>query len=90
MEKIYDIVTVLDCCVDLVLSGADMVPKFGEQEQFIHDYTVEMGGSGCIFAVHLIFDNIKKKEHFKAAMKCPFFIIILFARQPFANVRGAV
>ena len=51
MKKIYDILTVFDCCADLVLSGGDIVPRFGDQEQFVSDYTVEMGGSGCIFAV---------------------------------------
>jgi len=50
MDTRYDIVAVLDCCVDLVLSGGDVVPKFGQREQFIGDYSVEMGGSGCIFA----------------------------------------
>jgi len=27
-----------------------MVPRFGQHEQFINDYLIEMGGSGCIFA----------------------------------------
>jgi len=49
MEKHYDILTALDCCVDLVLSGGDVIPRFGQQEQFVDDYLIEMGGSGCIF-----------------------------------------
>jgi len=50
MKKRYDIVAILDCCVDLVMSGGDIIPRFGQQEQFVADYSIEMGGSGCIFA----------------------------------------
>lgn len=50
MEKLYDIVTFGDPCVDLLLSGGDIVPRFGQVEQLVEDYTLEMGGSTCIFA----------------------------------------
>lgn len=50
MEKRYDIITFGDMCVDLILSGGDIVPRFGQVEQLVGDYTLEMGGSTCIFA----------------------------------------
>ena len=50
MEKRYDIITFGDMCVDLIMSGGDIVPRFGQVEQLVEDYTLEMGGSTCIFA----------------------------------------
>lgn len=50
MEKEYDIITFGDMCVDLILSGGDIVPRFGQVEQLVDAYTLEMGGSTCIFA----------------------------------------
>jgi sugar/nucleoside kinase (ribokinase family) len=50
MEKIYEIITFGDPCVDLIMSGGDIVPRFGQVEQLVGDYTLEMGGSTCIFA----------------------------------------
>jgi len=32
------------------VSGGDIVPRFGQEEQLVDDYTLEMGGSTCIFA----------------------------------------
>lgn len=46
----YDIVTVGDMCVDLVVDLGRTEPQFGQAEQWVPDYTVEMGGSACIFA----------------------------------------
>ena len=46
----FDVLTMLDVCVDLLLSGDDVVPEFGQKEKLIGDYTLEMGGSACIFA----------------------------------------
>ena len=43
-------VTFGDMCVDLIVSGDDMVPRFGQVEQLVGDYALEMGGSCCIFA----------------------------------------
>jgi ribokinase len=48
--KAYDIITFGDMCVDLLVSGGDIVPRFGQVEQLVGDYTLEMGGSTCIFA----------------------------------------
>jgi ribokinase len=48
--KRYDVITFGDMCVDLIVSGGDIVPRFGQVEQLIGDYTVEMGGSCCLFA----------------------------------------
>lgn len=45
-----DIITFGDMCVDLIVSGGDVVPRFGQVEQLVGDYTLEMGGSTCIFA----------------------------------------
>ena len=49
-ERVYDVITVGDTCVDLILSGSDVVPRFGQVEKLVDDYELEMGGSCCIFA----------------------------------------
>jgi sugar/nucleoside kinase (ribokinase family) len=46
----YDIITFGDMCVDLIVAGGDVVPRFGQVEQLVDDYAIEMGGSCCIFA----------------------------------------
>ena len=46
----YDVITFGDMCVDLIVSGADVVPRFGQVEKLVDDYVVELGGSCCIFA----------------------------------------
>ncbi len=43
------IVTVADLCVDLLFVG-DVKPVYGQVEQFVNDYTVELGGSTAIFS----------------------------------------
>jgi len=48
--KIYDIVTFGGLCVDLIMSGGDIVPRFGQVEQLVDAYDLEMGGSCSIFA----------------------------------------
>jgi sugar/nucleoside kinase (ribokinase family) len=37
-------------CVDLIVTGDDVVPRFGQCEKLIGDYELEMGGSCNIFA----------------------------------------
>jgi len=49
MKKSIDVLTIGDLCVDVVLSGRDVVPEFGQKEKLVDDYIVEMGGSGSIF-----------------------------------------
>ena len=49
-DREYDVITFGDMCVDLIVSGGDVVPRFGQVEQLVGDYTLEMGGSCCIFA----------------------------------------
>ena len=49
-EKTYDILTCGDTCVDLVISGSDVTPQFGQVEKLVDDYVLEMGGSCCLFA----------------------------------------
>jgi sugar/nucleoside kinase (ribokinase family) len=46
----YDVITFGDTCVDLVVTGGDVVPRFGQVEQLVDDYAIELGGSCCIFA----------------------------------------
>jgi sugar/nucleoside kinase (ribokinase family) len=46
----YDVITFGDMCVDLIVTGNDVVPRFGQVEKLVGDYVVEMGGSCCIFA----------------------------------------
>jgi sugar/nucleoside kinase (ribokinase family) len=50
MEKQIDVLTFGDLCVDLILSGKDVVPEFGQKEKLIENYSLEMGGSCSIFA----------------------------------------
>jgi sugar/nucleoside kinase (ribokinase family) len=50
MSPEYDLITFGDMCVDLIVSGVDVVPEFGQVEKLVDDYTIEMGGSCCIFA----------------------------------------
>ena len=50
MKKEYDVLTALDICVDCIVTGNDLQPEFGQTEKLVGDYTVEMGGSNCIFA----------------------------------------
>jgi sugar/nucleoside kinase (ribokinase family) len=44
-----DVCSVADLCADLLLAG-DVVPRFGQVEQLIDDYALEVGGSATIFA----------------------------------------
>jgi sugar/nucleoside kinase (ribokinase family) len=44
------VITFGDLCVDLIMSGGDIVPRFGQAEQLVDDYALEMGGSCSIFA----------------------------------------
>ncbi len=46
----YDVIVFGDTCVDLIVTGADVVPQFGQFEKLVEGYTLEMGGSCCIFA----------------------------------------
>jgi sugar/nucleoside kinase (ribokinase family) len=48
--KQYDILTFGDMCVDLIVTGDDVVPQFGQFEKLVGDYELEMGGSCNIFA----------------------------------------
>ena len=46
----YDILTVFDICADLVMDLGDTVPEFDQKEKYVDSFTLEMGGSNCIFA----------------------------------------
>jgi sugar/nucleoside kinase (ribokinase family) len=50
LERPYDVITFGDLCVDLIMTGDDVVPQFGQVEKLVGDYVVEMGGSCSIFA----------------------------------------
>ena len=50
MEKKYDILTALDICVDFLIQLGDVEPTFGQKEQLVKGYELELGGSSCIFA----------------------------------------
>ncbi len=50
MSKMYDVITIADSCVDLIMLGRDVTPRFGQVEKLVDDYMLEMGGSCCIFA----------------------------------------
>lgn len=57
--RIFDVITFSDMCVDLILTGADVTPQFGQVEKLIGDYTLEMGGSCNIFACQTAKLNLK-------------------------------
>lgn len=46
----YDVLTFGDLCVDLIMGGGDIRPRFGQVEQLVGHYTLELGGSCAIFA----------------------------------------
>lgn len=48
--KLYDIIVFGDTCVDLILRDDDVAPQFGQVEKLVAGYSIEMGGSCCIFA----------------------------------------
>jgi sugar/nucleoside kinase (ribokinase family) len=50
MPHTYDVLTFGDMCVDLILTGQDVTPQFGQVEKLVDDYILEMGGSCCLFA----------------------------------------
>jgi len=49
-QRDYDVLAIADMCVDLIMDLGDTVPQFGQVEQWVDDYFMEMGGSACIFA----------------------------------------
>jgi len=49
-SRSFDILTFGDTCIDLILTGDDVAPRFGQVEKLVEDYVVEMGGSCCLFA----------------------------------------
>ena len=49
-SRAYDVLTIGDMCVDLIVALGDALPQFGQVEQWVPDYLLEMGGSTCIFA----------------------------------------
>lgn len=50
MKKQIDVLTLGDLCVDLILTGENVTPEFGQKEKLIDGYSLEMGGSCSIFA----------------------------------------
>jgi ribokinase len=45
----FDVAVVADLCADMLFRG-DARPVYGQVEQFIDDYQIELGGSAAIFA----------------------------------------
>jgi sugar/nucleoside kinase (ribokinase family) len=50
MPAAFDIITISDLCADLIVNLGDTPVRFGQAEQWIPGYWLEMGGSACIFA----------------------------------------
>lgn len=46
----FDLVVVGDCNADLLISGGDVVPAFGQAERLVEASNLVIGGSGGIFA----------------------------------------
>jgi sugar/nucleoside kinase (ribokinase family) len=49
-EKIYDLLVIGELNVDLILSGGDLRPRFGQAEQLVNDATLALGSSSAIMA----------------------------------------
>lgn len=45
----FEVMTLADVCIDLILTG-DVRPRFRQVEQFIDDFSLQLGGSAAIFA----------------------------------------
>jgi len=50
MDKQFDIIMAMDTCVDLLLDCGMVKPAYGQAEQLIKGYRMELGGSLGIFA----------------------------------------
>ena len=46
----FDLLTIGDLCVDLIIDLGETLPRFGQVEQWVPDYFLEMGGSTAICA----------------------------------------
>ncbi|MGH3171168.1 MAG: carbohydrate kinase family protein, partial [Trebonia sp.] len=46
----FDLVVLGDCNADLLLSGGDVTPAFGQEERLVGQANLTIGGSGGIFA----------------------------------------
>jgi len=44
----FDIISIVDTCADLIL-GPDATPVFGQHEEWVERYALQMGGSASIF-----------------------------------------
>lgn len=49
----YDVFVVADLCIDLLFTGK-VRPRYGQAEQFLEDYTIDLGGSAAIFAAQFV------------------------------------
>ena len=49
---LFEVATVADMCVDLILRG-NVRPQFGQREQIVNSYCLELGGSANIFATQM-------------------------------------
>jgi len=49
-DKMFDVITAFDICVDFLMDLGDTIPEFGQKEKLVSGYNLEMGGSACIFA----------------------------------------
>lgn len=48
----FDVMALADACIDLIVTG-DVRPRFRQVEQFVDDFSLQLGGSGAIFACQL-------------------------------------
>lgn len=49
-QKKYEVLTVFDTCVDLIVDLGETIPEFDQKEKLVKDFGLYMGGSACIFA----------------------------------------
>ncbi len=79
----YDVFVVADLCIDLLFTGS-VRPQYGQAEQFIEDYTVDLGGSAAIFAAQ--FAKLGGNVGFLASVGDDLFGRILMEKLHFLNI----
>ena len=48
--KKFDLLVIGELCVDLILTGSNLVPDFGQAEKLVEDANLVMGSSSAIMA----------------------------------------
>ncbi len=49
-KKVFDLLVIGEICVDLILRGGDLRPRFGQAEQLVDQADLVLGGSTALLA----------------------------------------